>query len=211
MGKKKVYQTNSFENMVNAEAQKRLEAASQVIEPIVQEYATQAKQDILRELLPQYATLNLRMRALEEIIMEKFQITKEEISERIATLKDQAFGLKKSEAPAKKDDQLALTVTLKSNEGQTFFQDRKILIPNLGSKPFNLPEALHEKLVGATVGTKVSHTQEVNNEKGEPTDKSLTYEVVVDRISEKLVKEEANVETQSSGQESSGSSSPEGQ
>lgn len=210
-GKKKVYQTGSFQTMVETEAQKRTAAAVEALEPMVQQYATAVKQEILKELLPQYATLNLRMRAIEDILGEKFGTTKEEISARIADLKDAAFGLKKSDAPAKAGDQLALTLNVKSAEGAVLAAGRKILISNLGSEPFNLPQALHEKLVGATVGTEVSHTQPIKNEKGEDTDKNLTYEVTVDRISEKLVKETPNVEAQSSEQTSPSSTPAEGQ
>lgn len=201
-GKKKVYQTGSFQTMVEAEAQKRTAAAIEALEPLIQEYATEVKKQILNELLPQYATLNLRMRAIEEFLGEKTGVTKEQISARIADLKDAAFGLKKSESPAKAGDQLALSLTVKGPDGEALGPTRKILISNLNGAPFNLPQGLHEKLVGASVGSTVSHTQAVKNEKGEDTDKTLTYDVVVDRISEKLAKEEANVESKSSGQES---------
>src|SRR5690554_1671043 len=103
-GKKKVFQNNSFPNMVTAEAQKQAQEllSKNVIQPMIQQHMMQFKYEFTRQVMNDLAQIQLRIRNLEQ----RAGITDDELAEDLMNLEDKATGHVKAERPAQNGDQI---------------------------------------------------------------------------------------------------------
>jgi FKBP-type peptidyl-prolyl cis-trans isomerase (trigger factor) len=186
-GKKKVFQNNSFQNMVEDKAQKQAQEllAKNVVQPLVQQYMMQFRMEFTRQVMNDLAQIQLRIRNLEQ----RAGITDEQLAEDLMDLEDKATGFTKVDRGAEKGDQVRFTYTVKVDGNTTRLNDQRGLISELGKSEGKDIQVIHEKLLGATAGQTVEFTEEFDGETPEAPKKKVEYTVTVNRVSEKVQNE----------------------
>ncbi len=118
----------------------------------------------------------IRIIALEEILMEKFDITKDQLAARVADIQDRSEGFKVVESGVKVGDRVRLEIKIKTAEQKDFQEPSRFMVDNAGSG-----DTLGKELEDAAVGMVAGETKEVKFGK----DKTLTALLSVNKISRK--------------------------
>lgn len=184
MGKKKSsgnsHANNSFEQLVAKAVNARLER-------YIHELFTHFGNDLSQRVFRQLANIQTRIMAIEDIIVEKLNITEAEIQQRVASIEDDATGYKSVSRPAEAGDLLRVSIETKAKGTEEFTAPVKRQITKLLNQPYSLTETIEQALVGVSAG----ETKEVTLEG------DFLVRVTVDRVSENLaLKAQAQAEAQ---------------
>lgn len=170
MGKKKQHLQQSMGQMVS-------NAAMAKLGPHIQNYVDNRVRALGMQLATQQAstleTLFSRIVVLESIIMEKYSLTEDDLSNKVADLEDSKQGLTKVDQ-VEKGDTARLEISTKSKDQEDFQGSSRLKLSNVGSG-----ENLGQELEDALIGMKTGETKLI--EFGE--DKLMQAKVRMDRIS----------------------------
>jgi hypothetical protein len=175
MGKKKTnnggkpHQSLSFEQLVAKANQERLK-------PYIHELFMQLGNDLSQRVFRQLANIQTRVMALEEILIEKFNVTEVEIQQKVAEIEDEATGYKAVTRPAEAGDLLRVSIETKAKGTEEFTAPVKRQITKLLNQPYSLTETIEKALVGVSTGEQKEVTLEGD----------FLVRVTVDRVSENL-------------------------
>jgi hypothetical protein len=176
MGKKKSsgpqsHATQSFGQMVSKAA---LSQMMPQIEDVVRHYVNQLGSQIAQKSAETIEHLHARVVCLEALLMDKGVTTKEELSDKIASIEDDKRGVAAVDGPAESGDSVRVTIETKLKD-QAEYQGRSLVrIDNVGTGNSFGPE-----LESAIVGMKANEVKEVTFGK----DKELGARLSVARVS----------------------------
>lgn len=190
MGKKKTnnggkpHQNLSFEQLVAKANQERLK-------PYIHELFMSLGNDLSQRVFRQLANIQTRVMALEEILIEKFNVSEVEIQQKVAQIEDEATGYSAVTRPAQAGDLLRVSIETKAKGTEEFTAPVKRQITKLLNKPFSLTETIETALVGVSAGESKEVTLEGD----------FLVRVTVDRVSENLAaKAQAEAEANKAAQ-----------
>lgn len=162
------------------------EAANAKLLTTVQQEIYQLGGQIAQNQSRELSGIVTRLAAIEQVLIEKLGITEEQLTEKVATIEDQALGYERVEEVSS-GDLVRLTVSTKKADAEEYTGESKLQVNNCGNSPFTLPQKLEEALITLKTG----QTIEVPFGK----DDSMKAKLTVDRVSRKI-QEESN-ETES--------------
>jgi uncharacterized coiled-coil protein SlyX len=170
MGKKKQHLQQSMSQMVSNSALAKLG-------PHIEKYVNNQIRSLGMQLATQQAstleTLFSRVVVLESILMEKYGLTEDYLSNKVADLEDSKQGLSKVDE-VQKGDTVRIEVSTKSKDQEEFQGTSRLKVSNAGSG-----ENLGQELEDALISMKTGETKLV--EFGE--DKLMQAKIKMDRIS----------------------------
>lgn len=173
MGNKKAQARvqQSMGNMISKAALTQLgPEIAQMINNGLQQVASQLAQEQLSTL----ATLFVRIRVLEEIIVEKLGYTQDQLAQRVSDLEDGAEGLKAADV-VQTDDVVRIEVKTKTKDQTEFQGSTRLKISDLGSG-----QGIGKELEAKLVGMKVGEVKETEFGQG------MVAELTINRISRKV-------------------------
>jgi hypothetical protein len=130
---------------------------------------------LAQEQLSTLQDLFVRLVVLESLAVEKFGITPDELSDRVAQLQDESEGFKTSQEPAKAGDTIRLEIKTKTKDQAEFQGKSRLKVTNLGSG--NSLGVLEKDIIGMiTAETKLIEFGE---------DNQMIAEVSINKISSK--------------------------
>jgi hypothetical protein len=195
MGKKRSqgqnHQTQSFGNMVS-------KAALAQMGPAIEKYVKAVVQNLGQQLSVQQAgtleTLFARTVVLEEILMDKFQLTKEDLATKVSEVEDRKENLEQADS-IEKNDVVRLEISTKIADQTEYAGSSRLKVYETGSGG-TLGNEIEDQLVGMKTG----ETKEFSFGK----DKTMTAKVTIDRISraKKVEVPQENNEAQNADQTS---------
>ena len=177
MGKKKqVHATQSFSSMVG-------KANQEALKPYVEALVGHMADDLSKRLFRRQADVQVRLMAIESILMAKLGITEAEINTAVADTEDKATGYKEAfDRGAKAGDLLRISIRTKKPKEDTWTAPQLRQVTNLMNDgmppeaPFSLgAKELEEALVGAAT-----------NDVREVVLHDFTFEMTINRISKRI-------------------------
>lgn len=130
-----------------------------------------------------------RIVAMEELLMEKIGLTKDDLANQVATVIDRNDGYVPSTGPVKENDRVRLEVRTRTADQTEWQGASRLQVDAIGTG-----RTLGKEIEGAVIGMQVGETKEIDFGK----DASLKASVTVNRISAQPpkpeVKEEAPAE-----------------
>lgn len=190
---KRPAQTNSFQNMVNETAnQKAVELLQRNVKQMVDQQVAMATTELSKRMLSNIVEILYRLRNLEDI----GGLTKDDVEEAVLKYQDEAWGLQQVDRPAEKGDFLRITYSFEF-DGKVRQEQQTGVIDELMKEkpgPNDLPKELHEALLGKSVGETVEVEDSIDtgakDKDGKAKNIPIKYIVTLDRISERLEKED---------------------
>jgi uncharacterized protein (DUF39 family) len=173
MGNKKQQQRvqQSMGNMVSKAALTQLgPEIAQMINNGLQQVANQLAQEQLSTL----ATMFVRIRVLEEIVVEKLGYTQDQLAQKVSDIEDKSENLQTADV-AQVDDVVRVEVKTKTKDQTEFQGSTRLKITELGSGA-SIGKELEAKLIGMKVG-EVKETE---------FGQGMVAELTIDRISRKV-------------------------
>lgn len=175
MGKKKSMPQNHVQQSMGQMVSK---AALAQMGPAIDQTIRQAIQQLGSQLATQSAStfemLFSRILVLEEVLMDKFQLTAEDFANMISDNEDKREGLVKVESPIEKGDTVRLEVATRTKDQTEFQGQSKLKVQNTGSGQNMGPD-----LEAAIIGMSLGETKEVNFGK----DGEMVAKLSINRIS----------------------------
>lgn len=173
--KKPQHASLSFAQMVG-------KANQEALKPYIDAVMGQMADELSKRLFRQLGNIQTRIMAMEDILMNKFEVTEREIESAVATIEDDAWQYQLAERPAKEGDLLRVTIRTREPDKE-FSKAVKRQITSLMSKPYSMGSpTIEEAMVGMTAG----ETKEVSMNEGK-----YLVEILVERVSEKIPQPEA--------------------
>jgi len=164
--KKQIHPQNSFQDLV---AQATLARLGGYIDQEIQglgQALLQRQQQSLQNVL-------IRLISIEELAMEKYGLTKDDLAARAASIQDRMEGFTDVEA-VEVGDRVRLEIKTKTADQTEFQGSSRLLVDNAGTG-----NTLGKEIEGALVGMKTGETKEIKFGK----DQSLTASLYVNRVS----------------------------
>ena len=191
MGKKKGFKRGDAQAAMQQQMTNiQIKALQPFVTQQVQIAAQQMQQKLAQQQLSYMADVNVRIFLLEDIICEKFDYTRDKLSEMILDHEDEVLGLKKVTRDAQKGDHVRVDIAFKGTEipeGETetvYGKENRFIVKDLleeGSAHIYNLVALSEGLLGMAVGEE----SEV-----ELTDQKVMAKIKIHRLCEKIPVEE---------------------
>jgi hypothetical protein len=174
MGKKKSSQNHLQQSMGNMVSRAALVQMGPDIEKIVRHHVNHLGNQLAVQQASTLETLFSRVVVLESIVMEKLGYTSEDLTRLVSNKEDEAEGLARVDGAAEAGDVVRLEIRTKTKDQAVYQGSSRLKINQIGSGQTIGPE-----LESAVLGMKAGETKEV--EFG--TDKAMTAEIKIDRIS----------------------------
>lgn len=133
----------------------------------------QAAQAILGRQQQALGNIVTRLRALEEITIEKLNESKESLAARVATIEDRVEGFEAAEA-VEAGDRVRLEIQTRTADQTEFQGSSRLMVDNAGSG-----QTIGKELEASLLGMKAGESKEVKFGK----DESLVAKLSVNRIS----------------------------
>ncbi len=163
-------QTQSFE-------QHMLTQTLNKFKPYINAEINAAAQDIANQQKNLLESLYVRVRTLEELVIEKFKdISKDVLAARIATIEDEARNLDEVNI-VKKGDRVRISISTKAKDKDKYEGTSKLLIDQVGTG-----RTVGMELENALLNMKTSEVKELEFGK----DKTMVAKLTVNRISRNL-------------------------
>lgn len=182
--KRQVHPTMSFEQAVAI-------ATARAVQSDVKNAVATEGEALLRtvradfEISFQYV-LN-RLKAITDLVLEKFGISEDEINERVLAVEDEVNGYVGSNEAAAIEDR----VRFKIRDVAQDVAPQAIKLDRLGTKPQQLHEEIENALLGMKAGDNKTITIKLGTEQ-----KEFTFEINMKRVSKKVAKNEEAAQTQ---------------
>ncbi len=163
-------QTQSFEQYMLAQTMSKFKG-------YIDAEVNAAAQQIANQQKSLLENMYVRIRTLEEIIIEKFDdIDKTNMAKRIAVIEDKAIGLEVVDQ-VKEGDRVRVEIATKAKDQEEFQGKSKMMIDQVGSG-----RTLGKELEGALLDMKTDEVRELDFGK----DKTMVAQLTVNRISRDL-------------------------
>ena len=169
--------TKTFTDLVGKSNQEQLKPyINQQVQAMGAQLAAQQR-DTLEMILT-------RLTVMEKFVMEKLNITEDQIANRTADVQDELYGLTKVEDEVKVGDRVRCSISVQVAGADEFGAPAKQMIDNVGSGSTYGKEVEDE-----IIGIKLGESKEFSFGEAKENKANIT----IDRISRKVVKEENNV------------------
>lgn len=159
--------TRSFEQMV-------ADATSTRLKEYIQDQIRGLAQGLMARQQQGFANSALRTVAIEELLMDKLGVTKDDLANKVAVVQDRSEGFDPVDGAVELGDRTRLEIRTKTSEQTEYAGTSRLLVDNTGSG-----NTLGKELEAAVLGMKVGETREVLFGK----DNSLQASITVQKVS----------------------------
>lgn len=167
------HQGENFKDMVAS-------ASLLKVKPFLDQQLRMIAMQLRQEQQSTLRSLYVRTVTLEKLIMDKFDISDDQLSSLVADTEDKSAGLEPADI-IEKGDTIRLEVSTKTKDQEEFQGSSRSLVESVMTEPYALGEEIESELIGLKTG-------EVKEfDFGE--DKKMTAKVVISRISRLIPKE----------------------